>query len=1034
MSKKELKLKVIKFLLISTGLTALFTLNISTCLGQTNEEKFETAKKLFNEAYDLFEQQDLKSHQLAREKFLTAIPLFREVGDKKGEALSLLLVGRISDDLGDVRNSLDYYNQALPIFQSISDKYWEATLLNNIGLAYSVLNEYEKSLESLKKSLTIKQEIGDKSSEAVTLSNIGLVYSNLGDDKTALEYYERSLFLSREVGDKRGESASLNNIGLVYSNLGEKEKALQYYESALLISKEIEDKKGEALILNGIGLVYSDLGEKQKALNYYEKSLPIHRQVGNKRGESETLNIIGLIYSTLGDDWKALEYYEKSLTLQKQVGDKNTISSILNNIGFAYSNLNEKQKALIYYNQSLDLALKTGNKESEATILNNIGDIYSSLDEKPKALNYFNQSLKIGRSIRNNLIQASALNNIGKIYADLKNGKTAIQHFNQALLLSAQVSDKKGEAMTLNNLMFNWKILYNPKLAQFYGKRSINIHQRIRSNIRGLEKNTQQSYIKSVTYTYRQLTEIMISQNRLSEGLQVLNSFKDQQFFDFDQTQSKQRKAIMLTPREANFGQLYEKVNERVETLGGQIEKLKGKIGNRQPNAEETSQMQKLEADLKIASDEFLTVLKQAETEFSKPLDDKDKVGEVPDYTNMQTALCQLSLNTKQKTAAVYQLVGEENFHVLVITADDIKSVSTPYKNSDLNQKALDFWALLQSPVYNPNLIGKEIYDVVFKPLESVLPKDTKTIMWSLDGNLRYVPPAALWDGKQYLAERYNHVTFTRADAERLTRRVSPAWTGTGFGSSKEATVEVLGSRISFEALPGVSEELGTIFKKGVIEGATFPDKDFSKANFLAELKKKRPLVHIASHFSFRAGDEARSFLLLGDGTALTLEEMKREPNLFQGVELLTLSACNTAAQQTGANGREVDGFAELAQRLGAGAVMATLWSVADNSTPWLMREFYNLKLNKNKAESLREAQISLLKGMANLKPSATRTDLSPIKIVVVEKESDKKPDATRSGVYYVNKKDAPLWDKDKNPPFAHPFYWSPFILFGNWK
>ena len=159
-------------------------------------------------------------------------------------------------------------------------------------------------------------------------------------------------------------------------------------------------------------------------------------------------------------------------------------------------------------------------------------------------------------------------------------------------------------------------------------------------------------------------------------------------------------------------------------------------------------------------------------------------------------------------------------------------------------------------------------------------------------------------------------------------------------------TVELLGDKISFSALPGVKAELSEIFKQtdsktGILTGEILPDAKFSKTNFLEALKRKRPLVHIASHFSFRPGDEARSFLLLGDGTAFTLDEMKAEKNLFEGVDLLTLSACNTAAAQPDANGREIDGFAELAQRLGAGAVMATLWSVSDASTPWLMRDFY---------------------------------------------------------------------------------------------
>jgi CHAT domain-containing protein len=108
-----------------------------------------------------------------------------------------------------------------------------------------------------------------------------------------------------------------------------------------------------------------------------------------------------------------------------------------------------------------------------------------------------------------------------------------------------------------------------------------------------------------------------------------------------------------------------------------------------------------------------------------------------------------------------------------------------------------------------------------------------------------------------------------------------------------------------------------------------------------SQQQKRRPLFHIASHFRFVAEDEASSFLLLGDGKPFTLEEMKKEQNLFAGIDLLALSACETAAQRTSGNGREVDGFAELAQRLGAEAVTASLWEVADDSTAELMTRFY---------------------------------------------------------------------------------------------
>jgi CHAT domain-containing protein len=171
-------------------------------------------------------------------------------------------------------------------------------------------------------------------------------------------------------------------------------------------------------------------------------------------------------------------------------------------------------------------------------------------------------------------------------------------------------------------------------------------------------------------------------------------------------------------------------------------------------------------------------------------------------------------------------------------------------------------------------------------------------------------------------------------------------------------------------------------------------------------LRQRYPLVHIASHFAFKPGDETDSSLLLGDGRLLTLAQIKSATNLFGGVDLLTLSACDTASGGAATDGREVEGFGVLAQRQGAKAVLATLWPVADASTRRLMEEFYRLRgggEGMTKAEALRRAQLGLLRGGADAQaPAGERRGLSV------------------GGA-------APA-------KFAHPYFWAPFILIGNWR
>lgn len=193
-------------------------------------------------------------------------------------------------------------------------------------------------------------------------------------------------------------------------------------------------------------------------------------------------------------------------------------------------------------------------------------------------------------------------------------------------------------------------------------------------------------------------------------------------------------------------------------------------------------------------------------------------------------------------------------------------------------------------------------------------------------------------------------------------------------------------------------------------------DDAFTVDSMKDGLRKHFPLVHIASHFQFRPGDDTQSFLLLGDGTHLPLSDIKRQNNLFGGVDLLTLSACNTGI----GDGKEVEGFAIIAQRQGAKAVVATLWPVADDSTGLFMRNFYRLREQEklNKAEALRRAQVMFIEGEGSETPKNPQKDGA-------EQVKSQAGEEVKGGEAASRAPEA---------PYAHPYYWAPFIMIGNWQ
>jgi len=977
---------------------------------------------------------DLNETTKALEFYNRALPLFKELRNQSAEAITLKNLGNLYRKLGESQKALTHYQQALQIRQDIGG--FIGDLLGGIGSSYTSLGDYEKALEFYKQSLPHYRSAGDRVGEANSLNGMGLIHHSLGQSPNALTLFNEALNVSLSASDRTGEATARNNICLVYS-ASDQRKALEFCTQALSLSKTIGNRRIEAGVLNSIGGVYSGLGEQQKALEFYTLSLLLAREVAEKDLEARVLNNIGLAYYGLSDFSQALEFFTRARSIFQTTGDPWSEATVLNNIGCTYLLIGEGQKGLETLNQALVVARAARNLGSESATLAMIGNVHLVRGDKQKALDLYAAALRIVRAIGDRRNEATALNNIGFAYINVDHSK-ALEHFHQSLPLRMAVGDLSGEAEVLENMMLATK---TRSVAIFYGKQSVNAFQQLRSNISQLDKELQKNYLRSRINVYRELANLLALEGRLHEAHQVLNSFKDQQFFDFNRDTSKAIPRLMLTKNEAAAAERYREAASAVEILGGQLTELKNQFVAQAPNAEESAQLHQLETRLKSATDALLSVLSRNEVELGESESPQVLASEIADTRELQSTLRELRAKTGQRSVAVYTSVGLDTFSALLITEDDIKAVSRSVKGEILNQRALQLWALLQSDKYDPRPLAQEIHADVFKALGQLLPKDTTTILWSLDGNLRYLPMGALHDGKQYLVERYNHVVFTRADRERLLRAVSAKWTGSGFGSSKAHTVELLGDKISFDALSGVTQELSVLFRQpgstgGLLDGQVFPDAKFTKATMLEALKQRRPLVHISSHFNFRPGDEARSFLLLGDGTALTLSEMKQHADLFTGVELLTLSACNTAAQQSGANGREIDGFAELAQRLGAGSVMATLWPVADNSTPWLMREFYRMRQNGlTKAEASRKAQLALLNGTAEVNhlPAGQKSSRSPVQIVVGEGRS-REGSSTRAGVVYVSENEAPPFVRDLRKPFAHPYYWAPFILIGNWN
>ncbi|HSB28759.1 MAG TPA: CHAT domain-containing protein, partial [Pyrinomonadaceae bacterium] len=529
-------------------------------------------------------------------------------------------------------------------------------------------------------------------------------------------------------------------------------------------------------------------------------------------------------------------------------------------------------------------------------------------------------------------------------------------------------------------------------------------------------------------YFYRSLADLLAEQGRLPEAQQIMNLLKEEEYYEFvrrDAAEGSLRGAqINFTPAEAAVEKQFAEVATHVAELGAQRSAL---LALNTRTAEQEKQLTDLETKLETANQAFQKFLDQLTVEL------KQEKQNAVDVTTLRESQALMDTLRELNAVAVYTIVGKDKYRVILITPDVQKAYEYPITEAELNKKVFAFREVLQNPTLDPVPQARELYRILIGPelARDIEQTKLKTIMWSLDGTLRYVPVAALHDGNAYLVENYRNVVFTLASRDHLKDPVSPKWQALGVGVSREREVtdEETKKSIKFPPLPGVREELGGIVRqditatKGVLDGKVMLDEAFTSDALRTSLRLKggeQPykVVHIASHFNFQPGDETKSFLLLGDGT-LTLARLKGMSNLFSKVELLTLSACNTATGDSDREGKEVEGFAVLAQRQGAEAIIATLWPVSDPSTSELMQQFYRLreeKMGVTKAEALRLAQLRLLKG-SNVSAASTNSQRSSAPVQTGPSTSA-----------------APPYKQDPNAKYSHPYYWAPFILIGNWK
>lgn len=242
-------------------------------------------------------------------------------------------------------------------------------------------------------------------------------------------------------------------------------------------------------------------------------------------------------------------------------------------------------------------------------------------------------------------------------------------------------------------------------------------------------------------------------------------------------------------------------------------------------------------------------------------------------------------------------------------------------------------------------------------------------------GALHYLPFQALrLNGKYVIEDHPVAVAPSMSLAVQLAQRspnVPP--TLTAFGNPLiEAKYDLPGSEAEVK-------RLAQLFPSNSV----FMGAQATKTQF-REVASTAPIVHVAAHAEADEIDPLYSRILLanegGKQNFLEAHEILELP--MQRTALVTLSACESGLGRI-AQGDEVLGFTRSFLTAGSSALIASLWPVSDDATEVLMTTLYGeLAKGRDLQSAMRTGQLAVL----------------------------------------------------REPKLAHPFFWAPFNLIGNWR
>lgn len=778
---------------------------------------------------------------------------------------------------------------------------------------------FAESVQVLKQAVEKYQQQGDRLKLATSLSNLSLAYQELGAWTQAQQAITQSLNL---LPEKRGENQllyakSLDIQGRLQLAMGQPQAALKTWQQTALIYTNLE---------NHSGVVRSLINQAQgwRTKGAYRRSVQILQEV-NLKLQSQPDSIVKAVgLRSLGDALivvgnlqQSRTALEQSLVIAQNLQSKADMGASLLSLGNNAQAQLQKSQAIAYYQQAVQTSPSPLTKVQAQ--LNHLSLLIPDQLAKVEVIIPLIQSQvkQLPPSRASIYAQINFAQSLIKL-PNRENSPSSLSTKDIAILLanaiqqSRSLGDKRAEAHALGSLGGLYEQTKQWTEAEQLTKQALILAQTHNAPEIAYRLDWQLGRLlwvqQDITGAIAAYDAAVDTLHSLRNDLVAIN--QDVQFNFRDSVEPIYRQSVELLLESKSSEKILDKIRQRIEAL----------------------QLAELDNFFREACLQGQNV----------------SLDKVVDQDNPTAAI-------------LYPIILPEQIQVIVkIPNQPLQHYKTDIAQTQVEKIIADLRKNLVNPVATKTLKiqSQQVYNWLIKPIESQLTANqVTTLVFVLDGALRNLPMASVYDGKQYLVEKYAialSVGLQLLDPKPLVQQELKALTA-GLTQPPPEFGDLT-------PLPAIKSEMSLIAKAGVLTTSLL-DQQFTRQALETKVNTiPFNVVHLATHGQFSSRAD-QTFILAADGpinvTQFDSLLRSRDATKPQPVELLFLSACQTA---TGDN-RATLGLAGAAVRAGARSTLASLWQIDDESTAMFVGAFYQeLKSGKmTKAEALRHAQIKLL-------------------------------------------------------------------------